>query len=161
MILLQRSYLLQAISGVFIFLFVYTACSKLLSPAAFRAVLGQSPLLKEQVPFWSLAIPAAEITVALLLVFGGKRRAGMYGALVLMGLFTGYIVFMLAAAPHLPCSCGGVVSTLSWKQHLLLNGALAALAAWGCILSRRPYYHHPKKSITDPAGTAGPHSIAQ
>lgn len=157
----QRSYLLQAISWVFIFLFVYTASSKLFSHVSFRVVLSQSPFLEEQVRFWSLAVPGAEIAVALLLVFGGSRRAGMYGALVLMGLFTGYIVFMLAAAPHLPCSCGGVISALSWRQHLLLNGVLAGLAAGGCVLSHRHDSRYPKEPIPDPADPAGQHSIAQ
>ena len=156
----QRSYLLQALSWVFIFLLVYTASSKLLRPVAFKVVLSQSPPLAGAVDLWALIIPLAEAAVALLLVFEGARRAGLLGALVLMGLFTGYIVYMLLEAPHLPCSCGGVISALSWKQHLLLNGGLAGLAAWGCWLSR-PDDPSAKESIPDPADAAGQHSIAQ
>ena len=157
----QRSYLLQALSGVFIFLLVYTASSKLLNPAPFRVVLKQVPLLGKEVSFWAAAIPLAEIGITLLLVFEGSRRVGMYGTLVLIGLFTGYLLYLLLAAPHLPCSCGGLIGALSWKQHLVLNTALAGLASWGCSLSRRRYTPEYNESIPDPAGGAGGHSIAQ
>ena len=28
---------------------------------------------------------------------------------------------ILIYSPYVPCSCGGIVSALSWTQHLILN----------------------------------------
>ena len=78
-------------------------------------------------------VPLAELAVALLLVKSRTRLIGLYGALGLMLLFTGYTVAIVFIAPYRPCSCGGVISLLSWEQHLVLNVVLlllALLAIW-------------------------------
>jgi hypothetical protein len=54
-----------------------------------------------------------------------------------MFLFTIYVGLMISFAPHLPCSCGGVIKQMSWKQHLTFNTFFTALALFGIWLSRR------------------------
>jgi hypothetical protein len=67
-------------------------------------------------------IPITEMLACLLLLFNKTKKAGYYFSLLLLTLFTGYIVYILKVYPHnLPCVCGGVISLMSWKQHLLFN----------------------------------------
>lgn len=125
------------ICGLLILLFVYTALSKLDGLSQFRAVLLQSPLLSNRSQFFSLAIPVTELFVAFLLFFPRTRLWGFYGAFALMLLFTLYITYMLNFTPHLPCSCGGVLKQLTWKQHLIFNIVFTFLSLAGVFLHKR------------------------
>lgn len=125
------------ICGLLIFLFVYTALSKLDGLSQFRAALLQSPLLSNRSQFFSLAIPVTELFVAFLLFLPRTRLWGLYGAFALMLLFTLYITYMLNFTPHLPCSCGGVLKQLTWKQHLLFNIVFTLLSLTGIFLQKR------------------------
>lgn len=121
----------QAAAAWFILLFVYTGVTKLLSLASFQKVLSDSSLLRHFSVFVSWSLPLAELVVAALLLFPATRKAGLYVSLVLVLLFTAYIGWMLLYAPHLPCSCGGVISALNWKQHFFFNLFCIALAIAG------------------------------
>lgn len=115
------------IAAIFIFLFVYTAVNKLLGFSAFVLVLQSSPLIGNFADIIAWLLPGSELFVAGLLFFPKTRRAGLYSSLLLMGMFTGYLTFMMAVSPELPCSCGGVLKHLSWIQHLYLNIFLIVL----------------------------------
>src|SRR5690606_38624936 len=78
----------------------------------------------------------AEALVALLLIWPGTNRLGLWGAFGLMVAFTVYIGSMLLFAAKLPCHCGGAIEKLTWEQHLLFNCGFIALAA-GLLL-----YHY-------------------
>lgn len=112
---------IELISSLFILLFVYTALNKLIEHTKFELVLKKSPLLEGYAVEVSWLLPIAEIIVSFLLLFPAMRKYGLYGAAVLMVLFTLYIVYMLLFTPNLPCSCGGVLEGLNWTQHLLFN----------------------------------------
>jgi hypothetical protein len=62
---------------------------------------------------------------------------GLLASFGLMTVFTIYIAYMLLTSSHLPCSCGGVISKLSWKEHLWLNVLLSVLAAFSLCLQQR------------------------
>jgi hypothetical protein len=55
--------------------------------------------------------------------------------MAMMLLFTGYTMAIVFFAPYRPCSCGGVISLLSWEQHLALNILLLLLAVLIIVLS--------------------------
>jgi uncharacterized membrane protein len=124
---MKREGYIKFICAFFIFLFVYTGVSKLLHFELFQIVLKQSPLISSYAKTMSLALPVTELLVALLLLIPAFRIAGLYCSLLLMVIFTGYIAYMLAFSPKLPCSCGGVIAKLSWTQHLILNCLLTGL----------------------------------
>ncbi|MDX1365731.1 MAG: hypothetical protein R3243_16110, partial [Arenibacter latericius] len=63
----------------------------------------------------------------------------------LMILFVGYTVAVLFFAPTLPCSCGGIISLLSWEQHLVFNLVFLLLSIVGIIYS----YHLKNTHITN------------
>tara|TARA_R110000764_G_scaffold553_2_gene2141 strand:+ start:416 stop:775 length:360 start_codon:yes stop_codon:yes gene_type:complete len=99
--------------------------------------IRNSPVLggKDMASLASWAIPFSELAVALLLILKKTRLMGLYGAAVLMLLFTGYTLAILFFAPYKPCSCGGIISLLSWEQHLVLNAILLLLALLAILLS--------------------------
>jgi hypothetical protein len=54
-----------------------------------------------------------------------------------MGLFSGYTLIILHAFSYIPCSCGGIIKRLTWRQHLVLNLFFVGLAIAGIILQRK------------------------
>jgi hypothetical protein len=82
-------------------------------------------------------VPLAELAIVVLLFFISTRSLGLKASFTLMILFTFYIGYMLIFTPHLPCSCGGVLRQLSWKNHLIFNLGLTLLAGWGVWLMNK------------------------
>ncbi|MGC1244316.1 MAG: MauE/DoxX family redox-associated membrane protein [Chryseosolibacter sp.] len=54
-----------------------------------------------------------------------------------MFAFTGYIAFILTFSPYVPCSCGGILSSMGWTEHLIFNVVFTALAVAGIFLHLR------------------------
>lgn len=109
------------ISNLLILLYCYTAISKLINYEVFKANLRRSPLIDQGADTIAWLLPATELIVVLLLFFEQTRKAGMYASLILLILFTTYLLYMVLFVADLPCSCGGVLSKMSWKQHIFFN----------------------------------------
>src|SRR6476660_2021273 len=116
-----RSIFIEIISALLIFLFVYTAISKIITHNSFEAVLHESSLLKEFSNILSWLIPGTEILISILLFFPRFRNIGLLFSALLLTAFTGYIGYMILFTPKLPCSCGGVLKNLDWKMHIIFN----------------------------------------
>jgi hypothetical protein len=119
------------IASLFILLFVYTATSKFLNFNLFQTMLYKSPLIGTKALVVAWFLPVIEILVALLLVTKKTQKIGLYGALALMIVFTSYLSYILLFAPKLPCSCGGVFKSMTWKEHLGFNIFFTCLALYG------------------------------
>lgn len=137
MLSLRNNTLLEIISGLFIFLFTYTSLTKLMNASAFIATLKRSPLLADVAAITAWTIILAELIVVLLLFYSPFRTVGFITSFILMLFFTVYIGYMLSSSSSLPCSCGGIMQQLSWRDHFLLNIALTILAALGLYLQRK------------------------
>ncbi|TWV95181.1 hypothetical protein FEF09_24645 [Chitinophaga pinensis] len=88
--------------------------------------------------FLTWSIPATEILLSLMMVTTAFRKLGLYLSTSLMICFTGYIVLVqLHYYGKIPCSCGGVISKLSWPQHLLFNLFFVAIGFLGIYLEQR------------------------
>jgi hypothetical protein len=118
-----------------VFLFVYTATSKLFQFSLFQVQLDRYPWIKHVATTLVWAVPAIELVAAGLLLARRVRRIGFYVSLALMGLFTVYLALMLGSEEHLPCSCGGVIAWMSWKQHLVFNLFFIGIAVAGLVYS--------------------------
>ena len=129
--------IVNSIAAIFIFLFTYTAFNKLLRIDLFRHVINQSFLHADWAGFIAWAVVLSEWLAVLLLIYPPARMAGLWLSAALMLTFTIYIGIMLATSSHLPCSCGGILKQLSWKNHFWLNIILTALAVTGIVLGRR------------------------
>jgi putative oxidoreductase len=131
----DRLLITDILSALFILLFVYTAITKLGSHESFKVVLSQSPLIGTSSNILSFFLPGVELIIAILLFIPSMRLWGFAGSLFLMLSFTFYITYMIFFTPHLPCSCGGVLAQMTWKQHLLFNIFFTALAVVGLMVS--------------------------
>ncbi|WP_031442503.1 MauE/DoxX family redox-associated membrane protein [Arenibacter algicola] len=134
-----RETIVQTACLLFIVLFTYAGLTKLLEGHLFYDNIRNSPILggKAMASLASWAVPLSELAVALLLIWKKTRLIGLYGAAVLMLLFTGYTMAIVFFAPYRPCSCGGIISLLTWEQHLVLNAALLLLALLAIWASRK------------------------
>jgi uncharacterized membrane protein YphA (DoxX/SURF4 family) len=139
---------LEWIYAVFIALFAYTGCSKLSHLHGFEMVLNQSPLLHAFAGLLAWVVPIIELMIVALLLLPTMRLIGLVSAFLLLLLLTAYLLYMLVFMPNLPCSCGGILSALSWPQHVFLNLLLmvvAWLGFWLSITSQRSKVNNIKK----------------
>ncbi|HVU53657.1 MAG TPA: MauE/DoxX family redox-associated membrane protein [Puia sp.] len=118
-----------------VFLFVYTASSKFLRLDIFAGQLERFPWISPFASLMAWVVPGVEVAVAVLLLTGRIRLLGFSAALGLMLLFTVYLALMLGSDRHLPCSCGGVISWMTWKQHLVFNLFFIGVALAGLVYS--------------------------
>ena len=119
---------------LFVLLFVYAAMNKILHFEHFRIELGQSPLLTAFAAYVSIAVPLIEIVISALLLLPRYRKAGLYASFSLMVMFTVYIIIILNWSSFIPCSCGGILSELGWKEHLVFNFVFVLLALAAIVL---------------------------
>lgn len=111
----------EATCLLYVMLFVYAAVSKLLDFENFQVQLGQSPLLNPFAGEISYAIPILEIVAAVVLSFPKFRKVGLLVSFALMVLFTAYIYYILNFSSFVPCSCGGILEKMGWKEHFIFN----------------------------------------
>ncbi|SFD56092.1 hypothetical protein SAMN05518672_102425 [Chitinophaga sp. CF118] len=131
---MPRKTFIDIICALLIFLFIYTGISKLLDYNTFRRQLGQSPFITFYAPLLAWMLPLGEIIIAGMLSFNRTRLSGLYLSFFLLCLFTFYLGAMLQLSYYIPCSCGGVLQSLSWQAHIILNIAFILLAAVGTLL---------------------------
>lgn len=116
------------ISYLFILLFTYAAANKLLDFQNFTQQLGQSPLLSSFAGQLAWAVPVAELIIVTLLLIPKYRYAGLIASFILMLIFTVYIYIILNHSVFVPCSCGGILEKMTWKEHLVFNIGFLLLA---------------------------------
>ncbi|WP_432222954.1 MauE/DoxX family redox-associated membrane protein [Flavobacterium sp. TMP13] len=129
-----RNLFIEGICLLFVLLFVYAAVSKLLDFENFKVQLGQSPLLSSFAEYVSWGVPVLELSIVVLLIVPKFRFAGLFAAFSLMVMFTTYIIIILNYSSFVPCSCGGILEKMSWKEHLIFNFCFLLLAVVGMLL---------------------------
>lgn len=138
---MTRKIALETISILFIILWVYAGLSKLMDFSHFKMQLGQSPYIENYASVIVWVLPLGELTLACLLISKKTRLIGLYLSFLLMLLFTGYIYAMLNFSYYKSCSCGGILSRMSWNVHLAFNIAFSVLGIIGILLSNRTPTH--------------------
>ncbi len=126
----QRVYI-EIICFLFIVLFFYAAVTKLMNYEGFVGQIGKSPLLTRYANWVAWLIPTVELIITVLLASPRWRSIGLYASFGLMTLFTVYIIAILSYSNELPCSCGGILNTLDWNEHLIVNLFFVLLAVLG------------------------------
>lgn len=124
-------------SGILLIVFLYTSLSKFRELNSFRFVLEQSSILKPfaYILYWLL--PLVEFILAVLLFIPATRVKAIYFSLFLLALFIVYLSYMLSLPSRLRiCNCGGIISSLSWEKHILLNFILLIMGITALILYR-------------------------
>ena len=124
---MKKEILADIVVALFILLFSYTALSKFLdyNRFVFQLQLAPVPLIKYIAPAMGVIIPVIETLLVLFLIASLYKPKlvvkALLGCIVLMLVFELYISAMLLSGLHLPCTCGGIISKMSWTEHLLFN----------------------------------------
>lgn len=133
----KKSTYVEIISALLIILFIYTGINKMMDIDKFKYEMGRSPFIENMSSFIAYTLPAGEIVLALLLIIKRTKLLGLYLSFMLMAFFTGYIWLMLNYASDLPCSCGGIISQLSWNEHLVFNACFTIMTMAAIILQSK------------------------
>ncbi len=133
---MKKATVVEIISYLFILLFLYAGTSKILTYATFRLDLLKSPLTHSLAPVIAILLPVIEIAVSIFLFLPGLRRWGLYCSLILMALFTFYVIYLFVFSPSLPCHCAGIFREMTWTGHLIFNIIFTFLALIGIWLDR-------------------------
>ncbi|KEO71610.1 MauE/DoxX family redox-associated membrane protein [Anditalea andensis] len=127
----------EIFSWLLVLLFAYTAVNKFLDYEGTKAAL-----YNQVFPIWMadillIAVPGAELLLALMLCIPAYRKWGFLGSIILMGAFTGYVGLVITGLfDRIPCSCGGVLQAMSWPQHLLFNLFFLGISFIGYLIER-------------------------
>jgi uncharacterized membrane protein YphA (DoxX/SURF4 family) len=144
-----KTLFIEIVNYLFLFLFVYTAYSKFTEHERFAQVLTVSPHIGAtfaQLISWF--IPIIETVIAIILIAPTLRKIAMTATLGLMTIFTIYLIFMVASGSKLPCSCGGVISEMNWKQHIWFNISLIILAIISMVFQKKMQRPDEKNSVS-------------
>lgn len=136
-----KQLLITGITGLCIFLLVYTAQAKIVEHDQFHKGLLKTPYLKDYALIISWLVPISELAIASLLIIPKTQRLGLYLFTIMMSIFTLYIASMLIWAEKKPCHCGGAIETLTWGQHLVFNIGFILLGIFGIYLHKNN--NHP------------------
>jgi peroxiredoxin len=148
---------LGVVPGVLLaIVFLAAAAGKLTDPVGTReavANFGVPEALRRPV---AAALPAAELAVTTLLLFGSTRMAGAAGALGLLALFSAAIAANLARGRTPECHCFGQLHSapLDWRM-LARNAVLGGLA----VVILVPGSGDPGPSVFGWTGTLSPIGI--
>ena len=129
--------LVNLITWFFIFLFVYTGVVKLSEVHLFREQLLSSPFLGPFAGIFNWALPIGEILLAIALFIPRFELKALYATLILMSLFTIYVIVIYFFDSHLSCSCGGIIEELTPKQHILFNTSCVFLSTLAIAMRKR------------------------
>lgn len=143
-----KTYFVKMVSILLALLFIYAAASKMLDFENFQVQLAQSPLLSAYAGIISYAILIVEFGVAIMLCLTSSRLIGLYASLGLMSAFTIYIYLILNFSDFIPCSCGGILEKLGWKEHLIFNIFFVIMAFAAILYGERR--DRPNQKLTIP-----------
>lgn len=129
-----RGIIVDIISYLFVALFMYTAASKIMTFGQFQSGLAYFPYISKFNTIIAWLVPSVEILISILLIVPSTRKKALYASLALMIIFTVYLIVMVLSGSKLPCSCGGVISKLHWKEHIWFNLIFVILAFIGLKL---------------------------
>jgi len=133
----KRTTIIETITVLNIILFLYTGIDKIMDYNIFKEQLAVSPILNFAAKPVALLLPGVELIVVIMLIIPRWRLKGLYTGLTLFVFFTGYIIALFSISKEMPCSCGGVIQLLSWKQHIVFNAAFIGLNLWAIILVKK------------------------
>ena len=115
-----------------ILLWTYTGFDKLFRFSESRRAFYNQTFPAELAEILSYAVPISELLIALLLLFSVTRWWGYLGSLLLLSVFTTYVgLIWVGAFPRVPCNCAGILESMGWAEHFVLNMVCIGLGVWG------------------------------
>ena len=132
---MKRGALTYISKWLFVLLFAYTALSKFLDYNLFVFQMRRAPLplIQAMAPVLGWIVPLIEICLVIGLLTNRYSSKAQIASVGLLIIFEFYITGMLLSGYPLPCSCGGIISKMSWKQHLIFNAAFIIIGLAGIL----------------------------
>ncbi|WP_207424317.1 MauE/DoxX family redox-associated membrane protein [Desertivirga brevis] len=121
-----------------ILVYTYSSLSKLQNFEETQRQMLNQPVPESIAGILAWFIPAVELLTVILLFFPSTRKLGFKLSTVLLLVFTFYVVMaLLDLLGDTACTCGGLISYLSWDAHLLFNITLLILSIAGLLIKER------------------------
>jgi len=123
---------------LFTSMFIYAAVSKLMNYRIFILQMDRQPFPDRYTLFLVWGVLVSEILAAVMMMTLSLRRIGLFLATAMMVCFTAYIILVkLNYYGVIPCSCGGVIASFTWTQHLFFNLFFIAIGIIGIYLEQQ------------------------
>ncbi len=117
-------------------LWIPVSVDKLLNFEVFRSGILRQPFADNLGYILSYMLPVLEVLTVVVVLLPKLRFYGFLLSTVLMTAFTAYIGMALAGAwEKLPCGCGSVISSMSWKQHFFFNLFFLVISGYGLYIT--------------------------
>ncbi|WP_343669711.1 MauE/DoxX family redox-associated membrane protein [Chitinophaga sp.] len=138
---MKKKLLIEIIASLLVILFLYTGLNKLFEHATFRYQLSISPwpLLAAWSGIVSWALPIGEVLLAAMFLITAFRMTAFIASAILFAGFLVYLGILLSSGSHLPCTCGGIISSMSWNAHVWFDAACLLLCIAGIYLVHNTY----------------------
>ena len=117
---------------VLVLIWTYTGMDKLIQFESSRKAFLNQTFPSELAEVLAYSVPLLELLLALLLLFSVTRWWGYLGSILLFTVFTTYVgLIWVGAFPRVPCNCAGILESMGWAEHFILNVVCIGVAVWG------------------------------
>lgn len=125
----------RVLSSLLILIWIYTGLEKLFRFEQSRKAFHNQTFPAELAEILSYSVPIAELLLTLLLLFSITRWWGYLGSILLLTVFLTYVgLIWVGAFPRVPCNCAGIIESLGWGAHFVLNMVLIGVSVAGMRL---------------------------
>lgn len=143
-----QEFVLQVLTFALLCLWIYVGSKKVYTYSEFRASIIRQPFADQYEIMLSYILPAVELATGVLFIFEGTKRLGFWLTLILMFVFSGYVILALRDTwGSIPCDCI-LEFPISWKAHLWVNGLITIACVIGLLLDRKISISHRRKLMT-------------
>lgn len=120
---MSRKRIIEIMVALLVLLFAYSGLSKLLDYTLFKNVLTLPPWSFPATIASHMAwlLPAALLTIAMMLLIPSWRLAGLWLSLFTLLAFTVAIAILFLSRASLPGNSNGVFAAMSWEWHAVFN----------------------------------------
>lgn len=141
----------KILSEIFLYLiallWLYTSVYKFLQIDNSITQLRDSPLIAPFAVWFGYGLPIIEFALFAMLLFIRTRKYALIASIVLLTLFTLYIIIILNFyRADTPCTCGGIISKLGWKNHIFFNLSFILIGIYVLI---EPHIKSDKRSYCE------------
>ncbi len=128
--------ILSVIKYMLSILFIYAGVYKISNVSLFKSQLYQSPLLPDLlIPYIAIGLPLFEICLGVVLIFAYKLDyIALMISFCLMVFFSLYLIILFTLYTKPPCSCGGILSEMSYPVHITFNIIFTLLSLFALYL---------------------------
>lgn len=145
-----KNIFLEIIIALLILLWVYTVISKWGNHQAFYRQLSWNPTTTGYQDILFYVLPGFELLAALFLLLKPMLWYGLILSAGLMFVFSAYVFYVIFIDPtKATCTCGGVLSAMTWKQHLIFNISYLLLSCIGIYLYKERANYNETNIITN------------